>query len=469
VPSLPRLPVAVGGLLALGGCVLGAVTAGNPWQHPGPLVAWQLACFVAFAVAAWAVRGVEVRRAVPLIVAGAIGLQVVAMASLPQTTDDYYRYAWDGRVQAAGVDPYRYAPVDPALAGLRTDWLFPAECRSEVPVCTRMNHPTAPTIYPPVAQAWFTVVHLVTRPLGPDGGHDRTWQAAAALLALAVLAALLLVLRRSGGDPRQAVLWGWCPAVVLEAGGAAHVDVLAALFAVLCLAAAAARRRGWAGAALGAAVSAKLLPVLLVPALVAPLPGLRAGAAAWLSWARRRLPLVLVAAAVVVLGYVPHVVAVGSRAAGFLPGFLSEEGYDDGGKRFGLLRPWLPDRVALVVAVVLVAGIAVLVARRTDPARPAGGSVVLVGVAFAVAGIEHPWYGVLLVAAVALAGRGVWLAVVAASYPVYASPAGGGSLVAQWVGYGGALLLVAGWELRRRRRAAAPDGAADEVRHTVEA
>ncbi len=461
-----RTAVAVVGLLALGGCVLGAVTAGDPWRHAGRLVSWQLACWVSFGVAAWAVRGLDARRAVPLIVAGAIGLQVVAMASLPQTTNDYYRYAWDGRVQAAGVDPYRYAPVDPALAGLRTDWLFPEQCRSQVPACTRINHPTDPTIYPPVAQAHFTLVHLLTRPLGPDGGRDRTWQVAAALLALGVLAVLLRVLRRRG-DPRQAVLWAWCPTVVLESGGAAHVDVLAALFVVLSLAAAAVGRRGWAGVALGAAVSTKLLPVLLVPALLAPLPGLRAGAPAWREWARRRLPLGVVAAGVVALGYLPHVLAVGQRAVGFLPGYLSEEGYDGGRSRFGLLRPWLPDQLAPVVAVVLVAAVALIVARRTDPARPACGAVVLVGVAFAVAGVEHPWYGLLLVAAAALAGRAAWLAVAAAAYPAYASPTGWGSSVAQCAGYGLALAVVVAWWWVRRRAGAVPEGDAGGVRQTV--
>ena len=65
-------------------------------------------------------------------------------------------------------------------------------------MCTRLNHPTSPTIYPPVAQAEFTLVHALTAPLGTDGGRDRTWQVTAALLALAVLAGLLVVLRRAG-------------------------------------------------------------------------------------------------------------------------------------------------------------------------------------------------------------------------------------------------------------------------------
>jgi hypothetical protein len=38
-----------------------------------------------------------------------------------ETFDDLYRYVWDGRVQAAGLNPYSYAPADPELAALRDD------------------------------------------------------------------------------------------------------------------------------------------------------------------------------------------------------------------------------------------------------------------------------------------------------------------------------------------------------------
>ena len=456
-----RTAVAVGGLLALAACVAGSVTAGDPVEGGVRLLAWDLACWLTFAVAAWAVRGLPVRRAVLLVVVGAVGLQAMAMLSPPRTTDDFYRYAWDGRVQAAGIDPYRYTPTDPALAGLRDDWLFPPQCRDAQPACTRMNHPTAPTIYPPVAQAEFTLVHLVTRPLGPDGGRARTWQVTAALLALAVLAGLLLVLRRRG-DPRTAVLWAWCPTVILEAGSSGHVDVLAALFVVGAAGAAAAGRRNWSGAALGAAIATKLLPVLLLPALVAPVPGLRAGRAAWLRWARTRLPLAAVAFGVVAVVYVPHVLAVGPRVLGYLPQYLTEEGYDDGRSRFSLLRPWLPDTVALVVAMMLLAGVAIVVARRGDARRPWVGGVVLVGLAFAVGSVTYPWYALLLVVLVALDGRAAWLAVAAAAYPGYlAIPIGWPFSATQRIAYGLALAVVA-WSWWRRRTSPVPGAPAGD-------
>ncbi|HSE38288.1 MAG TPA: hypothetical protein VLG74_13375, partial [Blastocatellia bacterium] len=39
----------------------------------------------------------------------------------PYLSDDIYRYIWDGRVQAAGVNPYRYIPAEEPLAQLRDE------------------------------------------------------------------------------------------------------------------------------------------------------------------------------------------------------------------------------------------------------------------------------------------------------------------------------------------------------------
>ena len=77
--------------------------------------------WVAFAGAAALLLRVRGRTALGVLVAGGIGLQALALSVPPRMTDDFYRYAWDGRVQAAGVDPYRYPPTAPELDRLRDD------------------------------------------------------------------------------------------------------------------------------------------------------------------------------------------------------------------------------------------------------------------------------------------------------------------------------------------------------------
>jgi hypothetical protein len=84
-----------------------------------------------------------------------IAVQLPQLFFQPRTSDDAYRYIWDGRVLLAGVDPYPFVPLDSALAGLRAP-LFP---EGEPPL---INRPGVPTIYPPIAQLCFALVAFFT-------------------------------------------------------------------------------------------------------------------------------------------------------------------------------------------------------------------------------------------------------------------------------------------------------------------
>src|SRR6266567_4543470 len=109
-PDSPdRRPVArTAALLAclalLGGVILLHVRPGLDPLHLArvPLVA---TAWAAFAAAAWLLRKVAVKLAVGLILAGGIALQVAAISAPPVDSTDMYRYIWDGRVQAAAIDP----------------------------------------------------------------------------------------------------------------------------------------------------------------------------------------------------------------------------------------------------------------------------------------------------------------------------------------------------------------------------
>src|SRR6202035_2198863 len=103
------------------------------------------------------------RFAVAAIVAAGVALRIAALAGPPTTSDDLYRYSWDGRVQAAGIDPYASPPTSAALVRLRDPWLWPdaAGCAAlhRPDGCTRINRPGQRTVYPPLAEAWFAVAY----------------------------------------------------------------------------------------------------------------------------------------------------------------------------------------------------------------------------------------------------------------------------------------------------------------------
>ncbi len=424
-----------------------------------------LGLWALFAAGAWLVLRLPVRWAVALIVIGGIAVQLAALSAAPQGSDDLYRYIWDGRVQAAGIDPYQYAPAAPQLASLRDPFLWPAHAPHCVhagqrlggstqladPGCTRINRPIVHTIYPPVAEAYFLGVHY----LSPAGSGTTPIQAGAALCAVLVTVLLLYGLPKVGRDRRLAVLWAWCPTVALEAGNNGHVDVLAAgitAAALILLArpgaaaagftAGALRRPMAGGALLALAIWTKVTPVLIVPAVL-----------------RRRRPLAVISAGVAatVIVYLPHVLAVGSGVIGFLPGYLQQEGYANG-SRFLLVGMLVPGKWGFLAAFAVLATVALAVLLRGDPDRPWRGAVVMTGVALAVATPPFPWYAMLLVMLVAFDGRVEWLGLAMVRYLAVSSPLPGVHvpvLDALRAAYGLALAVVVAVALIRWHRSRA--------------
>ena len=437
-----------------------------------------ITAWAAFLVAAWLLRKVPRRTAVALILLGGIGLQAAAVSAPRAFSDDLYRYIWDGRVQAAGIDPYQYVPAASQLAGLRTEFLFHSGARYCVTSsyvtghpaaqlaagCTMINRPTVPTIYPPVAEAWFLAVHY----LPGAGTSSIPIQAATGLVAVLVTVLLLIGLRRLGRDIRMAALWAWCPTVILEAGNSAHVDVIAVgitTAAILALATARTTRRTvLGGVLLGLAVATKLTPALAVPALLArgdnpprPREGVR----------RRWMTVAVAAGSAFTAVYVPHVLRVGSKVIGFLPGYLNQEGYTRG-TRFGIIGLFVTSWLAIAVAALIMAALAFAVLQFSDPDRPWQGALVMTAGALAVATPHYQWYSLLLVMLVALDGRPEWLAFAAGGY--YAAYPYMGRYTPPWgmvdaIAYGVPVaVVVAGWLIRRelagRAGIAAPTPAA---------
>jgi hypothetical protein len=403
-------------LAALTGLIL---LVARPSLDPSRIVPLALVAgaWMAFGCAAWLLRKVTVRLAVGLILVGGIAVQAAALAGPPQNSSDLYRYIWDGRVQAAGIDPYLYAPADAGVARLRNDFLWSGtgpgnygDCvqkhkdsgiraDSLVAGCTKLNRPKVPTVYPPVAEAYFLAVQLAA----PADNSTTPIQAAGAACAVLITLILLFGLRKLGKDPRLAALWAWCPVVALEAGQNAHVDVVAVAFTLVALLLLARARTGGrtaiGGVLLGLAIATKVTPVLVVPAV------LRRG---WLLISTS-------AAAAIFLVYAPHVMAVGRKIIGFFPGYLNQEGYSNG-NGFSIIGLFVHGKLATLAAVVILGALAMAVIRFGNPDEPWRGGVLMTAAALAVCTPHFQWYSILLVMLVALDGRPEWLAIAAGGY-----------------------------------------------------
>ena len=199
---------------------------------------------------------------------GIVVVRAVTMATPP--SDDAWRYAWEGRVQKAGFNPYLYAPDAGELENLRDrDW-------------SKINHPDYPAIYPPLAQAEFLFASVL---------FDSVYTTKTLHVLWDILTAVLLgaTLSRLGLKPHLASIYALCPLVITAFGVEGHVDSLMLMFGAICLWGEATGRRYLAGGALGCAIASKFMLAILLP---------------WFVFKKPRVALVSVA--VVALCYTPY-------------------------------------------------------------------------------------------------------------------------------------------------------------------
>jgi hypothetical protein len=331
------------------------------------------------------------RNALVLIFGVAVLLRLVLVLVEPLLSTDIYRYVWDGRVQAAGINPYRFFPADPALSALRDQTIYPHVDKVDYAV----------TIYPPVAQVFF---FLVTRI-----GETATMMKLALLGCEAVTVFVIWSLLKQLGKPTtRIVAYLWLPLPMWEIANNGHVDALMVALMMLgvWLALQAKPLRGAAVVTL--AVLAKPFALFALPPL-------------WRAWDWKMPALVI---AVLALCYVPYL-SVGTGVLGFLTtGYLQEESLASGNTIWPLAAwRWLfgivlGDVVVYWSAALLVVGVMALAASlrasRSAETVIADINKLLLAALFLISP-NYPWYFLAIAPFVALQGGApVWAASIGA-------------------------------------------------------
>ena len=349
--------------------------------------------------------------ALSIVVGVAVLMRAAFLPAPPLLSSDIYRYIWDGRVQAAGINPYRYVPADLSLARLRDPDIYPKINRADY----------ARTIYPPAAQMIFAAIGQLTGSVVGMKGAMLLFEAVAIL-------ALTRVLQLAGLPQQRILIYAWNPLPLWSFACDGHVDAIAIGFVGLALWSRARHRDGLAGALLALATLTKFLPVVIAPAL------LRGG---------RLWRPALIGAAVVGLGYCVYASA-GSEVLGFLGSYGREEGYDAGTGFWllaGLARLVVLPPLAAVAYVTCVGGIfallAIVVARRKvsghfDAVVLCRDAAILAGFVTAAFSPHHPWYyaWLALPCVVAPVPAVVWLS--AAPVLLYLAPFNEGFVGPPW-------------------------------------
>jgi alpha-1,6-mannosyltransferase len=365
-----------GGILVLTLAALSLHVPGSIWVGTVPrkdaVVALMLASGALYAGAvALVVRLPAMPRLLAPVLAIAVALRVALLLAPPFMSSDIYRYVWDGRVQAAGINPYVHVPADAALIGLRDATIFPRINRADY----------AHTIYPPAAQMIFAAIGRVSDSVLATKFCMLLLEACGILAALRLLALAKM-------PPARVLIYAWNPLVLWAVAGDGHID--GAMIGLLGLAmwAAVRQRSGLAGALLGGAILTKFLPIAVLPAL----------------WRRWDWKLPTACAAMIIALYACYAGA-GWQVLGFLPNYTHEEGFSGSGfwllaalGQFAKLPPWAGAAYVLAAACILACVAAAMVfgaQPRTDSdrVRLIGDRVAVLAAATTAAMSAHyPWY-----------------------------------------------------------------------------
>ncbi|HET9685596.1 MAG TPA: glycosyltransferase family 87 protein, partial [Pseudolabrys sp.] len=338
------------------------------------------ACVLAFAATQLAER-TPTKRALWLIFGIGIVLRIYVLLFDPLLSSDIFRYVWDGRIQAAGINPYRYFPAHDAVAHLRDATIFP-----------EINRPDyAVTIYPPVAEFFFLIVTRI-------GENVNVMRLALLGCEVVIVSLIMLFLRRMERPTTRVVAYFWHPLPIWEIANSGHIDALAVALMLLGLWVALTGRvmRGAALIALGVLVKPYVAPAL------APVWRVR-------DW---KMPLVVIA--IIALCYLPYL-SVGWGVFGFLTkGYLTEEGVISGNDLW-LLSVWrlvfgahsgdVVAYAALAISILLLIGLSA--ARRPNPtiASSLADTNMLLLVVLLLLSPNYPWYFLAIVPFAALCGN----------------------------------------------------------------
>jgi hypothetical protein len=229
--------------------------------------------------------------------------------------DDIHRYVWDGRLQRLGYNPYIVVPSDPAAKGLHT------------PETRNVNNSALPSPYPAGAQLFFRAVTAV---------QESTFalKVAFVICEFGIALVLLDLLHISGQGAHLVLAYAWNPLLAIEVAGSGHIDIVGALLLLISVASLVRSWRAIAALTFGLAVAVKFLPIVLLP----------------LYWKRIRIRDAALAAALIVLLYVPFL-SQGRIPIGSLGTYI--QGFRFNGPVFAMLHQVAPPQLLAVLAVLV--------------------------------------------------------------------------------------------------------------------
>ena len=204
----------------------------------------------------------------------AIAFRVALLFTMPNLSDDLFRFYWDGLIMVHGISPFTYLPQEVIEQALKIPGLTANLYES-------LNSPSYFTIYPPVNQFLFW---LGAKIAGPDNIWTAMLVMKSGLLAFEVGSIYLIhqLVQRFQLPFKLTLLYALNPLVIVELVGNLHFEaamIFFSLLAVYCLSSTTLTKDFTTSSisnknfitsaiAMALAVCSKLLPLIFLPFLI---------------------------------------------------------------------------------------------------------------------------------------------------------------------------------------------------------
>lgn len=145
-------------------------------------------------------------------------LKIIAIFYLPIGSDDYFRYLWDGKVLANGINPFQYVPNSLELSYLHSK-ILPK----------MVTYPNLPTIYFPISQFAFYLAFVI--------GGEKIIGLKIILLISDILLTIGLfnILKKRNIEYKFILLYILCPLIFYQFFIDAHIDLIGIMFFVFTI------------------------------------------------------------------------------------------------------------------------------------------------------------------------------------------------------------------------------------------
>ncbi len=186
-------------------------------------------------------------------------LRFLLLFTIPNFSDDLYRFIWDGRLLTQGINPFDHLPS------------YYIDNNSEIPGLTKelyqkLNSPNYFTIYPPVNQMIFAMAAW----LFPNSiwGSSLVMKSCLFVFELGNIFLIIQLLYYFKLPTKNVLLYALNPLIIIEITGNIHFEGAMIFFLLLAVFLIVQNKWIWSAIAFALSVASKLLPLMFLPLLV---------------------------------------------------------------------------------------------------------------------------------------------------------------------------------------------------------